>query len=42
MDDEEDLVEYDDEDYYGEEGEDDYYGEEDFGQEEAQEKSGIV
>jgi hypothetical protein len=42
VDDEEDLVEYDDEDYYGEEGEDDYYGEEDFGQEEAQEKSGIV
>jgi hypothetical protein len=42
VDDEEDLVEYDDEDYYGEEGEDDYYGEEDLGQEEAQEKSGIV
>jgi hypothetical protein len=36
------LVEYDDEDYYGEEGEEDYYGEEDFGQEDAQEKSGIA
>jgi hypothetical protein len=42
MDDEEDMVEYDDEDYYGEEGEEDYYGEEDFGQEDAQEKSGIA
>jgi hypothetical protein len=36
------MVEYDDEDYYGEEGEEDYYGEEDFGQEDAQEKSGIA